>query len=463
MEPGQPTKCIICADFVHYFAMLTNLDFRIGHSQKGWITGEIALCWLQEFDRQTLDKAAGRTRLLLVDGHVSHLSRAFLEYARVASITILCYPSHSTHIYQGLDVVCFSPFKQYWSARRDEYERETGLVVQKTNFMRVMSDAYIRAFTPHNIQLAFRKTGVVPFDPSAISATLLSVAVETSTQGSLPIRQPSPIQTFVNSALQQQISSDRGDRMSTDEDAIEKVREALASTSFGFLLDSAPVPIEHEDIPRMTYPHIKPLSADTRALLTYTPQTEQESRLVRALREFAERDSQHSKAAQSASTVAVLQGLYCARLKSQLFSSEQSKEKDSRRLMANGLPAVLTSDEFLAQVAHRDQLRDTEVQLKEARKEALAEQKEALARWKKEEQERKDQNNADRQRYNHELAQWKAKNSRAKCQGREPGLPKPVKPPRRPPIPRPVRREVRLEFSDVESLSEGEEHDSDSD
>jgi hypothetical protein len=441
---------------------------RIGHSQKGWITGEIALCWIQEFDHRTSEKAAGRARLLLLDGHASHLTRAFLEYARGASIIILCYPSHSTHIYQGLDVVCFGPFKRYWSARRDEYERETGLIVQKTNFMHVMSDAYVRAFTPHNIQLAFRKTGVVPFDPTAISTKSLSIAIETSTQESLPIQQPSPIRAIVNSSLQPMSASHGSSHELVDEDAVDTICKALASTPYSFLLDPSPIPIEHKELPTLAYPRIEPLSTATRALLTYTPRTEQEARLVWALQEFAERNALHDKAARSTSAIAILQGLYCARLKAQLFSSNEPKEKDSGRLMADGLPVVLTSDEFLAQVASRDEQRDNETRLKEARKKARIEQKEAMALWKKEDRARIEKNKADARRYKFELEQWKAERDRARRQGEKPKSSKPIKPARQPPIPRPVRREVRFTLSDSDSspsvlAAEEQSDDSDSD
>ncbi|KAF8218535.1 hypothetical protein L208DRAFT_1350477 [Tricholoma matsutake] len=67
--------------------------------------------WIKQFDKQTHAKAAGRRRLFLVDGHNSHYTCAFLEYACKNQIVVLCYPSHSTHIYQGLDVVIFSILK----------------------------------------------------------------------------------------------------------------------------------------------------------------------------------------------------------------------------------------------------------------------------------------------------------------------------------------------------------------
>ena len=75
-------------------------------------------------------------RLLLVDGHSSHYTLGFLEYARDNIVVVLCYPSHSTHIYQGLDVVIFSVLKRAWSDKRDWFEAQ-GPAVTKLNFMAV--------------------------------------------------------------------------------------------------------------------------------------------------------------------------------------------------------------------------------------------------------------------------------------------------------------------------------------
>jgi len=97
---------------------------RLGYSKKGYTDGEIGRAWIENFDKVTRVKANGRRRLLLVDGHVSHYTRAFLEYAREHRIEVVGYPSHSTHIYQGLDVVIFSPMKRNWTQVRDRWERE---------------------------------------------------------------------------------------------------------------------------------------------------------------------------------------------------------------------------------------------------------------------------------------------------------------------------------------------------
>lgn len=73
--------------------------------------GKISTTWIKQFDEQTREKAAGRRRLLLVDGHASHFTFSFLDYARWHNIHVLCYPSHGMHVFQGLDVVVFSVLK----------------------------------------------------------------------------------------------------------------------------------------------------------------------------------------------------------------------------------------------------------------------------------------------------------------------------------------------------------------
>src|ERR1700743_2740431 len=66
---------------------------RMGYSKKGYIDGEISVEWLKDFEAKTRVKAAGRRRLLLLDGHASHYSTAFLLYAKAHRIEVLGYPS----------------------------------------------------------------------------------------------------------------------------------------------------------------------------------------------------------------------------------------------------------------------------------------------------------------------------------------------------------------------------------
>ncbi|KIJ15704.1 hypothetical protein PAXINDRAFT_162817 [Paxillus involutus ATCC 200175] len=87
------------------------VNASLGYSKKGWTDGEIGVKWIKNFDKETAAKANDEYQLLLVDGHNSHYTRGFLEHARTHQILVLCYPSHITHIYQGLDVVVSSTLK----------------------------------------------------------------------------------------------------------------------------------------------------------------------------------------------------------------------------------------------------------------------------------------------------------------------------------------------------------------
>ncbi|KAI5822183.1 CENP-B protein, partial [Schizophyllum commune Tattone D] len=98
------------------------LRASIGYSLRGWTNGEIGVAWIKEFDRLTKDKAAGRPRLLLLDGHNSHYTRGFLEHARKHNIRVICYPAHTTHVLQGLDVVIFGPLKRALREERTKWE-----------------------------------------------------------------------------------------------------------------------------------------------------------------------------------------------------------------------------------------------------------------------------------------------------------------------------------------------------
>jgi DDE superfamily endonuclease len=64
------------------------------------------------FDAETKVKAGGETRILILDGHSSHYTLDFIDYARANNINLLGYPAHCTHALQGLDVVCFAKMKE---------------------------------------------------------------------------------------------------------------------------------------------------------------------------------------------------------------------------------------------------------------------------------------------------------------------------------------------------------------
>jgi hypothetical protein len=98
---------------------------------------------------------------------------------------VLCYPAHTTHLLQGLDVVVFAILKRMLSDERDRWERETGEMVSKSNFLGIYGRAHLRALTSETIKSAFRKTGIWPFNRNAISEMDMAPSKETSCEGHL--------------------------------------------------------------------------------------------------------------------------------------------------------------------------------------------------------------------------------------------------------------------------------------
>ena len=197
MGAGKSIGCIV-RSLPFPTILISNFVFlSLGHSKKGWTDGELGREWIEDFNNKTKAKANGRTRYLLVDGHNSHYTVGFLLYASEHNIEILCYPSHCTHIYQGLDVVIFSRLKKYWQEERDAEEREHRQRVSKSNFLSVYARAHIRALTPDNVKAAFKKTGVYPFNPSVITNDMLAPARETALEHHAIVPLQTPVHVLV--------------------------------------------------------------------------------------------------------------------------------------------------------------------------------------------------------------------------------------------------------------------------
>ena len=77
------------------------------------------------FDRHTKAKAGNHRRLLIVDGHNSHVNMRFINYCDQNYILLAILPPHSTHRLQPLDVGLFSSLAQYYTQQLDRFMIET--------------------------------------------------------------------------------------------------------------------------------------------------------------------------------------------------------------------------------------------------------------------------------------------------------------------------------------------------
>jgi hypothetical protein len=143
-------------------------DWKISVSENGWTNNALGLEWLKHFDAHTKTRQVGVYRLLILDGHESHLNQDFKDYCLVRKILTLCMPAHSSHILQPLDVVCFSPLKLKYSQRVRDLARRRVYHINKEGFLPAFKDAFLDVFTYDNCRKAFEAAGLVPINAQRV-------------------------------------------------------------------------------------------------------------------------------------------------------------------------------------------------------------------------------------------------------------------------------------------------------
>ena len=148
-------------------------DWRIEVSQNGWTTDEIGLRWLQNlFIPATNGRTVGKYRLLILDGHGSHLTPQFDEICCQNDIIPICMPAHSLHLLQPLDVGCFSPLKRAYGRLVENKARLGFNHIDKIDFLEAYPQARVTAFKVESIKNSFAATGLLPFNPERVLGQL---------------------------------------------------------------------------------------------------------------------------------------------------------------------------------------------------------------------------------------------------------------------------------------------------
>jgi hypothetical protein len=157
----------------------------IASSPSGWSNNEIGVAWLKQvFDRCTREKARRSYRLLILDGHGSHISMDFIDYCDKNKILLAVFPPHSTHTLQPLDVCMFKPLSTAYSIELSAFlHRCQGLSsVAKRDFFSLFWAAWQASFRQPLIVKAFEATGISPLNPDVILSRFSQASL--SEQGS---------------------------------------------------------------------------------------------------------------------------------------------------------------------------------------------------------------------------------------------------------------------------------------
>ncbi|KAK1916431.1 hypothetical protein P3342_004250 [Pyrenophora teres f. teres] len=168
-----------------YEEALVPRNWKISVSENGWTNNALGLEWLKHFDAHTKTRQVGVYRLLILDGHESHLNQDFKDYCLERKILTLCMPPRSSHILQPLDVVCFSPLKRKYSQRVRDLARRRVFYINKESFIPAFKDAFFDVFTKENCQKAFKAVGLVPINAQVV-LNRLEVRLRTPPEPLLP-------------------------------------------------------------------------------------------------------------------------------------------------------------------------------------------------------------------------------------------------------------------------------------
>ena len=147
-------------------------DVFIGISESGYTNDILTLDWLHHFDRFSSQRQIGSYRLLVLDGYGSHCTKEFIDYCDEHRIIRFCLPPHATHLLQPLDVVVFQPLKFYHSEAIEEATRTGCSDFNKVEFLSAIGSIREHAFKRTTILSAFRKTGLIPYNPDIVLSKL---------------------------------------------------------------------------------------------------------------------------------------------------------------------------------------------------------------------------------------------------------------------------------------------------
>jgi hypothetical protein len=150
----------------------TPVRWKFSTSNSGWTSDNHAYEWLTTlFDPETRRNDEKR-RLLILDGHGSHLTARFIAFCLDARIDLVCLPPHTSHILQPLDVGLFGPLKRALAREFDPLFRLDTRRIPRVEWTAAFIRARENAFTPSNIRSSFRATGIYPISPITILSTL---------------------------------------------------------------------------------------------------------------------------------------------------------------------------------------------------------------------------------------------------------------------------------------------------
>jgi hypothetical protein len=381
--------------------------FSLGYSRKGWTNRTICVEYAKDFDAQTKQIARGRTRVLWLDSHDSHVTYEFLQYCVDHKIKIAAYPKHATHVYQLLDVVLFAPLKHEYGRLRDELLRTTGEAITKQNFLKIYGQAHLNILTEDLIKTGYRKVGIIPVNRNVVTPEMMAPSKDTSFKVFTPVIPSTPIRIvsdLIMDVIQPHESEERPQKIPPF--PVRVAVPLLAQTELAFLVSKTPIKASTPlpDMPEIIISPIKHRRAEKRTT-AWEPETLQEAKeelqrekamnaeMKEELRLERAKNMEIKGIALQTQAQNVINRIYCGRLRGQLAATEKKKDKkDDGGMLDEDLPPLLTHEDFIKHVKERQEATAAAKKKREGNKDRRIAYKEEMVIWKAAEMARKERN-----------------------------------------------------------------------
>jgi hypothetical protein len=345
---------------------------RITTSKNGWTDQNIATDYLRVFDDQTREKANGRTRVLFLDGHSSHDSSELVDNAYNKNIKILAYPSHTTHVLQGLDVVCFAQLKAKHAEKIREFKENNNVTLTHKFFLRTFGPAFLEAFTPETVKTAFSATGIYPFRRDVVSPEQMAPSEALTINPSIPGSLATPVRKVISAFSYYHSPPSEDEQLSREfplsqvfvDDMTPTKRARILRASLGtssstsFLISKPPVPASSVNVrePKYTEPMMSlaelDFSADSEvdADMSEEQIKSENQKLRQQLKEARKHIRARDQIIEADHAEMVIQHITNQQLHASLFQREESRKKNKNPTLDFASGRHITSDESRAEL-----------------------------------------------------------------------------------------------------------------
>lgn len=148
-------------------------NWHFSTSNSGWTSNSHGFEWLRTvFEPESRQISGEKPRLLIADGHSSHITADMIALCMENNIDLLILPPHCSHLLQPLDIGVFGPLKKYHAYETDRLQRAGINRFQRSEWVTLYQTIRPKALSVENIKSGWRGAGLVPFSERRVLSQL---------------------------------------------------------------------------------------------------------------------------------------------------------------------------------------------------------------------------------------------------------------------------------------------------